>query len=527
MTQNATPVTYPELFVAIAGPIGVDIDHITISIEKQLATLGYNSVAIKLTKEMVAFNDNPPPKSDNKYDEFMGKMDFANAIRREYKLPDALARIAITAIRNERGNALKRNGSIEHTAYIIRQIKHPAEVELLRRVYGKQFILISAYGTAAERKDSLRELIKLGESTSSTDADISYKVDKLMERDASELGEKLGQQLRDAFHLGDVFIDGIDKLKINEGIERFFNAFFGRTYITPSKDEYAMYAAKSASLRSSDLSRQVGAAIFSDDPALVTQGCNEVPKPLGGTYWDGDKPDYRDMKIGYDPNERQKREVIRDAIERLRTEGFLSDKAIEIGSDAEIVSALIEKGPGDKAGALANSYLMDLTEYGRVVHAEMGALCDAARFGRSVRGCTLYCTTFPCHNCTKHIIAAGIKKVVYIEPYPKSKAKQLHDHEIQLDSESDQNKVCFVPFIGISPLRYRDIFQRGRRKNNDGSVKDWLFGQPKPMLEIEFPAYVETTERWALRPLLGDTTSGEMETSVNEIHITPEEESND
>ncbi|MBP2147907.1 anti-phage dCTP deaminase [Xanthobacter flavus] len=511
MSQIATPATYPELFVAIAGPIGVDIEHITTTIKKQLDTLEYKSSIIKLTSEMIAFGDDPPPKTDNKYDEFMGKMDFANSIRREYDLPDALARIAISAIRDERNKLLKSNANIEQTAYIIRQIKHPSEVDLLRRVYGKQFILVSAYGTASDRRDLLRESIKLGESTSSSEADISYKVDKLMERDASELGERLGQQLRDAFHLGDVFIDGIDKVKIHNGIERFFNAFFGKTDITPSRDEYAMYAAKSASLRSSDLSRQVGAAIFSDDTALITQGCNEVPKPHGGTYWDNDIPDYRDMKIGYDPNDRQKREVVRDAIERLRLESLLSEKALQFGSDSDIVSALIGKGPGEKAGALANSYLMDLTEYGRVVHAEMGAICDAARFGRSVRGCTLYCTTFPCHNCTKHIIASGIKRVVYIEPYPKSKAKQLHDHEIQLDSESDPSKVCFVPFIGISPLRYRDIFQRGRRKNSDGSVKDWIFDKPKPMLDIEFPAYVGTTEPWAIYPLLGETTAGEID----------------
>ena len=75
-----------------------------------------------------------------------------------------------------------------------------------------------------------------------------------------------------------------------------------------------------------------------------------------------------------------------------------------------------------KGGALKDAAVMDLTEYGRVVHAEMHALCDAARLGKAIKGATLYCTTFPCHNCTKHILAAGIRRVVYIEPYPKSLA---------------------------------------------------------------------------------------------------------
>lgn len=57
------------------------------------------------------------------------------------------------------------------------------------------------------------------------------------------------------------------------------------------------------------------------------------------------------------------------------------------------------------------------------MHAEMFAITDAARRGLSVRDATLYCTTFPCHMCARHIIASGIRKVVYIEPYPKSMAK--------------------------------------------------------------------------------------------------------
>src|ERR1035441_9924393 len=74
---------------------------------------------------------------------------------------------------------------------------------------------------------------------------------------------------------------------------------------------------------------------------------------------------------------------------------------------------------------LKNSGLFDMTEYGRAVHAEMDALLTCARSGISPRNGTLYTTTFPCHNCTRHLVAAGIRRVVYIEPYPKSKATKL------------------------------------------------------------------------------------------------------
>jgi cytidine deaminase len=150
-----------------------------------------------------------------------------------------------------------------------------------------------------------------------------------------------------------------------------------------------------------------------------------------------------------------------------------------------------KRGTSEKDGPLTNSQLMDVTEYGRVVHAEMCALYDAARLGRSVKDAILYCTTFPCHNCTKHILAAGIKRVVYIEPYPKSKAKDLHQNEIEIEKETP-GRVSFMPFIGISPHRYRDIFQKtAKRKRDDGSAKRWLSDNEQPHIEDPSTAYVD------------------------------------
>jgi deoxycytidylate deaminase len=62
---------------------------------------------------------------------------------------------------------------------------------------------------------------------------------------------------------------------------------------------------------------------------------------------------------------------------------------------------------------LRGSPLMDITEYGRAVHAEMEAILACARTGGNPSGATLYCTTSPpCHNCAKHIVDVGITRVV-------------------------------------------------------------------------------------------------------------------
>lgn len=69
----------------------------------------------------------------------------------------------------------------------------------------------------------------------------------------------------------------------------------------------------------------------------------------------------------------------------------------------------------------------------------------------------MFTTTFPCHNCAKHIVAAGIHRVFFVEPYPKSKASQLHADAISIEKEVS-GKVSFLPFVGIAARRYFDLF---------------------------------------------------------------------
>ena len=51
------------------------------------------------------------------------------------------------------------------------------------------------------------------------------------------------------------------------------------------------------------------------------------------------------------------------------------------------------------------------------IHAEMNALLYCAKEGISVKGCTAYVTHFPCLNCTKSLVQAGITKIYYHEGY--------------------------------------------------------------------------------------------------------------
>lgn len=65
------------------------------------------------------------------------------------------------------------------------------------------------------------------------------------------------------------------------------------------------------------------------------------------------------------------------------------------------------------------------------IHAEMNALLYCAKEGISVKGCSAYITHFPCLNCTKALIQAGIKQIYYKYDY------RVDDYAIDLLNKSN------------------------------------------------------------------------------------------
>jgi dCMP deaminase len=61
----------------------------------------------------------------------------------------------------------------------------------------------------------------------------------------------------------------------------------------------------------------------------------------------------------------------------------------------------------------------------RGLHAEQNAIIQAARHGVNIDGATLYCTTMPCIICTKMLINAGIRRIVYEEGYADQLAREM------------------------------------------------------------------------------------------------------
>ncbi|MBL7576307.1 dCMP deaminase [Peptoniphilus asaccharolyticus DSM 20463] len=75
------------------------------------------------------------------------------------------------------------------------------------------------------------------------------------------------------------------------------------------------------------------------------------------------------------------------------------------------------------------------------IHAEMNALLYCAKEGISVKGCTAYVTHFPCLNCTKALIQAGIKAIYYRDAYRVDDyaLKLIKDNEVELKQIQRRN----------------------------------------------------------------------------------------
>ena len=71
------------------------------------------------------------------------------------------------------------------------------------------------------------------------------------------------------------------------------------------------------------------------------------------------------------------------------------------------------------------------------IHAEMNAIIWAARKGISIEGATIYVTLEPCSECSKNLIASGIKRIVYEKAYEHTNSevisKFIKDNHVQIE----------------------------------------------------------------------------------------------
>lgn len=413
----------PELVIGLVAPLGTSTTDLTKEIRGSLSRFGYKAVAIKLSEVLPTAAPASPGEAEDQ--RIRRLIESGNEFCRVNDNPAAVALLAVSAIRARRIELVRADGdrrSIDEivrrprTAYVVQSLKRREEVQLLREIYGSQFILIGSQGSVAERTQSLLQL----DLSSADEAEKNTIVKKLIDIDADER-EELGQNVNRTYPQADFFI----RNNAREDIDRVFDLLF-RMPEAPKIGEYAMFVALASSARSLAASRKVGAAIVVDE-AVIATGYNDVP------------PDQDpDVVEGEDTSEIFKRENLRDTLKRLKEAGLLADTLNADDAGVALASAVLDKGE-----------LLSVIEYQRAVHAEAKAIDVATVRGVSPAGGTLFVTTYPCHLCYKHALSVRLARVEYIEPYPKSRAAAMF-------SKGAEDKL--VPFAGVAPRRYMEIF---------------------------------------------------------------------
>jgi deoxycytidylate deaminase len=463
------PKTRPELVICLCVAAGTDTRLVTDAFSEALLAVKYQPVPLRLSSLMAQI---PGLEFLTKISEedyrIRRSMDAGNEIRRVIGHADAMSRIALSEIHNVRETLNDdRDASVpaEGHCFIVSSLKRAEELETLRRLFGQRVLLASVYEPKVTRIDNLCRNIARSRNSPNPESFCDV-AEEIIATDQKEHSNPFGQRLEDVFQNADVFLAAGKSLR--EDARRFVQLLFRAPYITPNIDELLMVQARSAAHRSADLSRQVGAVIATAKGEILATGCNEVPRAGGGVLWDdvaGTDRDYRDYKFGQDPAAGTRKDIVAEVLQALADDDWLVAERKKQEKDARAQSALfLETKP------LAKTAVANLLEFGRIVHAEMAAICDAAARGVSIREGTLYCTTFPCHLCARLIIASGITRVVYIQPYAKSRAKQLYKRAIRVDHDEDfdSDAVRFDAFVGVSPARFFDLFQMVGRKDEQG-----------------------------------------------------------
>lgn len=512
-----------ELFFAVVGPVGAGASQAIKALERVCKSGGYGVELVKasdLIRSWAEENKRIVPGQGSKTLDMITELQNLGDSMREHDMAE-VAKAAMREIAQRRANCtgqkyIKGEKVVPDDAkrvYLIDSIRHPAEIHLLRRTYGNAFGLIGVVCEEGVRRARILEKYFRGPEKGLSETQSA--VDRFMDRDSDDSSRKHGQHVTEAFYEADFFVDNTrddpngNKNLLDTDLSRFVSIIAHDRVERPTIEETAMHHAHSARVRSACLSRQVGAALVDADGTVVATGTNEVPAAGGGVYGErfatssGGIDDHRCAfrAEAYCSSNREQNDIIDNLIEVLPELKQVSDKI-------------------DLAARIRKTRLGGLIEFSRAVHAEMDALLSAGREGVSTVGTRLFVTTYPCHYCARHIVSAGVYEVQFIEPYPKSLARKLHNDSIEVtpsewtppvaksigaaralqrtapgvdkdDVKLNEPKVLFRPFVGVAPRMYVRAFEKTWQLKNKTSgefemrAPDW--GSEWATLTVGYP----------------------------------------
>jgi deoxycytidylate deaminase len=344
---------------------------------------------------------------------------------------EVVERKFVTVLASEANNLIKyyknRNDGHQKTHFAIDAFRNPHEVEYFRYRYSEFYLFsITAESTIRSTRNQYVKDIDNRDSG----------------KDISQLDiHKLN--VSKCVYLSDIQIDNSENadehVSFYQKLLYYASLIQSPGCVPPTTHELFMSQAYGLSLKSTCISRQVGAVIVGVNGYVVGAGWNDVGAGQIGCglrrVSDVRATDNDDLPLHPAPES-----AFRDELSKKEKKEYFCFKdeysKYEIGKK---ISAFKHKGLNDSdlagispddietVAKVQGRYIkIKRLEFCRALHAEENALLQSAKIGGvGVKGGTIYTTYFPCELCSKKIYQSGITEIVYTEPYPDSVAQDV------------------------------------------------------------------------------------------------------
>lgn len=269
------------------------------------------------------------------------------------------------------------------------------------------------------------------------------KVDHIDSLDEIEYPDKLkgeekfyNQNIKACLEIADIHIynPDIDNNKyffLSEQLLKYIMLMIHPGLITPTHLERCMQIAYNAKLNSGCLSRQVGAVVTGEDYSIKSVGWNEVAKGQVSC-------NLRDVRQFCNNKDKESYSYYELTDEKF-CESMLEICKIDY---KKLGGRLYPYCFKDVYNEIENK---DNQVYTRALHAEENAFLQIAKYGgKGVQGGFLFTTASPCELCAKKAYQLGIKKIVYIDPYPGIS----QSHILKFGSNNNPEMQLFYGAIG-------------------------------------------------------------------------------
>lgn len=303
---------------------------------------------------------------------------------------------------------------------VVEAVRNPAEIDAFREQFGDRAFVVALDTPQAERFERSR-------------GDYGDRLEQFKRDDARDKGEdepECGQRTEECVYLADISINNHEHMASRRDWNRFFTKI--QDYLTlmrepafrpPTYGELYMRQAYAISLKSTCTKRRVGAVLVNEvqledrgegasvlrenegESYVIATGFNDVPIEELSCREKGPQEDPRFCPK--DSEEEQK----------LRAMKYCPKCGKKLSLPSGKVTSF--RCPNCQTRLPRDFVPGRMLDTCRAVHAEEAAILQAAKLGSTaLRGASLYSTTFPCLLCAKSIVNAGIKRVIYHEPYP-------------------------------------------------------------------------------------------------------------